>query len=374
MNDPADLTCPTCDRTFPAGADEPWRCRCGSPLELRDHPFVSGGDGPPVDLDAWWHRRSVEASETPSQRVTLGEGCTPLVAAPSWDCTFKLEYVSPTGSFKDRGAATTLSRAAALGVEHVIEDSSGNAGAAIATYAARAGIDATIYVPASASANKVAAIERVGATIVRIDGSRQAVTDACIEAVESGDGWYASHAWNPTFYAGTMTFAFDLLAQRDGRVPDAIVAPVGHGTLFLGAYRGFRALFDAGVIDRMPRMLGAQAAGCAPIVDRINSRSAGGGGVSDGGHIATGIQIVEPVRAEAIVAAVEETDGDAIAVADGAVERELERLHHRGFYVEPTSAVAPAALRAYRERGVLAPGADVVVPLTGSGLKVASRS
>ena len=373
MNDPADLTCPTCDRTYPAARDEPWRCRCGSPLELQDHPFVSGGEYPPFDPEAWRSRRSIEADDHPSSRVTLGEGVTPLVAAPSWDCTFKLEYVSPTGSFKDRGAATTLSRAAALGVEHVLEDSSGNAGAAIATYAARAGIDATIFVPASASPNKVAAIERVGATIVRIDGSRQAVTEACIEAVESGDGWYASHAWNPAFYAGTMTYAFEILAQRDGRVPDAIVSPIGHGTLFLGAYRGFRALFDAGVIDRMPRMLGAQAAGCSPIVDRIHP-GAGGEESRERHHVASGIQITNPVRSAELVTAIEETDGDAIAVANEDVERELERLHHNGFYVEPTSAVAPAALRKYRDRGVLAPGADVVVPLTGSGLKVAYES
>ena len=373
MNDPADLTCPTCDRTFPAARDEPWRCHCGSPLELLDHPFASGGDHPSFEPDAWRSRRSFEAGETPSSRVTLGEGCTPLVDAPSWDCTFKLEYVSATGSFKDRGAATTLSRAAALGVEDVLEDSSGNAGAAIATYAARAGIDATIFVPASASPNKVAAIERVGAKIVRIDGSREAVTDACIEAVESGDGWYASHAWNPAFYAGTMTVAFELLAQRDGRVPDALVLPIGHGTLFLGAYRGFRALLDAGVIDRMPRLLGAQAAGCSPIVDRINP----GAGIEESQkrhHVASGIQITSPVRSAELVAAIEETDGDAIAVANGDVERELERLHHHGFYVEPTSAVAPAALREYRDRGVLSPGADVVVPLTGTGLKVTHRS
>ncbi len=207
-------------------------------------------------------------SSSPFGRVaSLGEGFTPLVDANGWDAQFKLDCVFPSGSFKDRGATTTLSRAAELGVETVLEDSSGNAGAAIAQYAARAGIDAEIYVPADAKASKLKAIECAGATPVRIEGSRQDVTDACIEAVENGDGWYASHAWNPAFFAGTMTFALELAAQRDWNVPDAVVTPLGHGTLFLGAYRGFRALLDAGWTDSMPRLLGVQAEGVSPIAD-----------------------------------------------------------------------------------------------------------
>jgi threonine synthase len=354
---PTPLSCPDCGRTV----DDRWRCVCGHPLEFAERPLPDGPAPDPVDArDGLW---AFEDFLPVAREVSLGEGFTPLVSAPDWDASFKLEYVFPTGSFKDRGATTTLSRAAELGVDRVVDDSSGNAGAAMATYAARAGIDAEIYVPASVKESKLTAIERAGATPVRVEGSRQDVTDACVEAVERGDGWYASHAWNPAFFAGTATFALEVAAQRDWSVPDAVVTPLGHGTLFLGAYRGFRALVDAGWTDRMPTLLGAQAAGYAPVASSLHGEDGASNDVADG------IQITEPVRKAEMLDAVEETGGDVVAVDREATERELERLHRAGLYTEPTCAVAPAALRTYRERGVVAPDDDVVVPLTGSGLK-----
>ncbi|WP_255151173.1 pyridoxal-phosphate dependent enzyme [Halorarius halobius] len=351
------LDCAACARTY----RDRWRCACGAPLDFADPPRP---DGPP-DVDARDGLWAFDEFLPVDREVTLGEGFTPLVDASDWDATFKLEYVFPTGSFKDRGATTTLSRAAELGVDRVVEDSSGNAGAAIATYAARAGIDATVYVPASVKQSKLRAIERAGADVERVEGTRADVTDACIDAVESGEGWYASHAWNPAFFAGTATFAMEVAAQRGWSVPDAIVTPLGHGTLFLGAYRGFRALREAGWTDRMPRLLGAQAAGYAPIVEELHGRAAAAGDNAT----ADGIQIRDPVRKRQILDAIEATDGDAIALDAAAVESALDRLHRGGFYTEPTCAVAPAALDVYRERGVLDADADVVVPLTGSGLK-----
>jgi len=308
-----------------------------------------------------------------------------MVDAPEWDAQFKLEYVFPTGSFKDRGATTTLSRAVELGVEKVIEDSSGNAGASIATYAARAGLEADIYVPADVKQSKLMAIQRADARPVRIEGTREDVTAACLRAVEgrsngdavsagdsdaphqTGEGWYASHAWNPAFYAGTMTFAFEVAAQQGWTVPDAVVLPIGHGTLFLGAYRGFSLLNEAGIVDGMPRLLGAQAAGYAPIVAALGGDTTDEDG--DGTTIADGIRITEPARGTEILEAIEETTGDVIAIGGDRIETALDRLHRNGFYVEPTCAVAPAALEQYREAGVLDDDADVVVPLTGSGLK-----
>jgi threonine synthase len=286
------------------------------------------------------------------------------VDAPDWDASFKLEYLFPTGSFKDRGAAVTLSQAAALGVDRVLEDSSGNAGAAIATYAARAGIDAEIYVPADAKPAKLRAIERSGATLVRVEGDRQAVTDACIEAVEDGE-WYASHAWNPAFFAGTATVAFEIAAQRDWQAPDAVVTPLGHGTLFLGAYRGFRLLESAGWTDSMPRLYGAQAAGTAPIVADRN----GGAAAAGENTAADGIQISQPARRSQILDAIDDSGGDAVAIDEDETESQLDRLSRAGFDVEPTCAVAPAALSRLREAGEIGPDEDVVVTLTGSGLK-----
>jgi threonine synthase len=349
------LKCSACGATY----DDRWRCTCGAPLDFATPPRPDG----PREVDpreGLWAFADLLPVE---RRVSLGEGWTPLVDAPGWDAAFKLEYVFPTGSFKDRGATTTLSRAAALGVDRIVEDSSGNAGAAVATYAAHGGIDARIYVPADAKASKLRAIKRAGAEVVRVEGSREDVTAACIAAVEADEGWYASHAWNPAFLAGTATFAFEIAARRGWSVPDAVVTPLGHGTLFLGAYRGFRALAEAGWTDRVPRLLGAQAAGYAPIAEERHGPS------GEANDAADGIRIRDPARKAEIREAVAAADGDAIAVGEAATERELDALHAAGFYVEPTCAVAPAALREYRERGVLGPDDDVLVALTGSGLK-----
>jgi threonine synthase len=390
-----DLHCRSCDRTYAASAEEPWRCVCGAPLNYAERP-LPGRTSPPVarsidrNLGLWAFQEFLP--EPPL--VTLNEGFTPLVDSDDWNAQFKLEYLFPSGSYKDRGATLTLSRAAALDVEKVIEDSSGNAGAAIATYAARADIEADIYVPADVKQSKLVAIQRAGARPIRVEGSRADVTEACLDAVESGagegaadgpyqsgTGWYASHAWNPAFYAGTATLAYEIAAQREWSVPDAVVVPLGHGTLFLGAYLGFSALRDAGYTDSMPRLLGAQAVGYDPIASELHGddpeeptnalTEALGNGENDPepNTLADGIQIRNPARKGQLFDAVERTDGDAIALDDDDVESELDRLHRNGFYVEPTSAVATAALHEYRDRGVLSPDDDVVVPLTGSGMK-----
>ena len=355
------LECRSCGRTYESGPDEPWRCECGHALDFAERPLPDS-DEPGVDpREGLW---AFSEFLPVGREVTLGEGWTPLADAPEWDAQFKLDYVFPSGSFKDRGAALTLSRAAELGVERVVEDSSGNAGAAIAQYAARAGVDADIYVPASVKSSKLDAIEAAGVTPVRVGGSRQDVTDACVSEAVGGDAWYASHAWNPAFYAGISTFALELAYQRDWAVPDAVVLPLGHGTLFLGAYRGFRALRDAGWTDELPRLLGVQASGVAPIVEELHGAEEAG--TND---VADGIQIREPARRGQILDAIEATDGDALACDAGTTDDALAALHERGFYVEPTSAVGVAGLDAYRERGELGVDDDVVVALTGSGLK-----
>ena len=392
---PRSLRCPDCGATV----SDRWRCACGAPLSFADPP-IPDGDAPTlvaVDPDTtavsdprnarnglWAFESLLAVGDDPTDRVTLGEGLTPLVDADAgvtgddpgdagdWDAEFKLEYVFPTGSFKDRGATTTLTRACELGVERVVEDSSGNAGAAIATYAARAGIDAAVYVPADVKESKLRAIRRAGAEPVRVAGSRADVTEACVAALGEGDdadsAWYASHAWNPAFFEGTATVAYEIAAQRGWNAPDAVVTPLGHGTLFLGAYRGFRRLQRAGWIDEVPRLFGAQAAGIAPVVRAVHGAAA----ADPEGRLnaaADGIQIAEPVRMAEIRDAIADTGGDAVAVTQAATARELDRLHAAGFYTEPTCAVAPAALRTLRERGDIDPDTDVVVPLTGSGLK-----
>lgn len=354
------LYCPNCGETY----EDRWRCRCGEPLQFEKRSLPSASDPTGANIDPREGLWTFSEFLPVERRVSLGEGYTPLVDAPAWDASFKLEYVFPTGSFKDRGATVLLSRALEVGADRVVDDSSGNAGAAIATYAARAGIPAEIYVPADVKAAKVRAIRRSGADIVRVKGSRGDVTDACVDAVEAGEGWYASHAWNPAFFAGTATMAYEIVHQRDWSAPDAVVMPLGHGTMFLGAYRGFEQLLSAGWIDELPKLLGVQATGYAPIAAELHEEID-----AAGNEIADGIRIREPVQKTAILEAIEVSDGDAIAVSEAETEAALDRLHEAGFYTESTSAVAPAALGTYRDRGVIDENDDVVVPLSGSGLK-----
>ena len=355
-----EYVCSDCGQRHEPGLAR-WRCDCGAPLEFADTPT---GEISEVDRD-----RGLWAFEdwlAVDQYVTLGEGWTPLVDAPERDVEYKLDWLFPTGSFKDRGAATTISHACELGVDRVVEDSSGNAGAAVATYAARAGLEAEIFVPADAKAGKLRAIERTGATVRKVEGDRAAVTDACLDAVEDGDAWYASHAWNPAFFEGTATMAYELAVQRDWSVPDAVVTPLGHGTLFLGAYRGFSRLVAAGYIDEVPRLYGIQAAGAAPVVAQRHGEAAAAGENS----LADGIQITAPAQSAAIQAALEQSGGETLAVDADTTEAEYDRLHRHGLYTEPTCAVAPAAMDALRTSGEIGAEEDVVVALTGSGLKI----
>jgi threonine synthase len=360
---PPGLRCTACGRTYEPGPAEPWRCTCGAALDFDPPPTLTGGAPEPTELDRDRGLWTFEAFLPVDRHVSLGEGWTPVLQATEWEAAFKLEYLMPTGSFKDRGAAVTLSRAVALDVERVVEDSSGNAGAAIAAYTARAGIPARIFVPAGVKAGKLASVERMGAEVERIAGDRRAVADTCQRRVAETGAWYASHAWNPAFYAGTATFAMELAAQRGWEAPEAVVLPLGHGTLFLGAFRGFRALKAAGWIDDLPQLLGAQAAGHAPIAERLHGPTEGTNTLADG------IQIDAPARSDQLLDAINATNGDAIAVSEADVRQALQELREAGFDVEPTSAVGPAALRGYRDRGRLDSGSDVVVALTGSGLK-----
>jgi threonine synthase len=297
--------------------------------------------------------------------MTMGEGFTPELRSEEFDATCKLEYISPTGSFKDRGGATMLSRAIELGASEVVDDSSGNAGSAIAAYAAFAGLPATIFVPADTSDGKLAAIERTGATVRRIEGPREKATEACVAAVQADDVWYASHNWRPSFLAGTKTVAMETAAARDWSVPDAVALPVGGGSLYAGAYLGFRDMLNAGWIDRMPRLLGAQATGYAPIV----SERHGSSDAQNRNDLAEGLQVSNPPRSTLIREAVDESGGKVVAVDESDTQEALATLNSEGFNVKPTAAVAPAALDEFRDCGVISNRDEVLVALTGTGDK-----
>src|SRR5215469_9198983 len=258
----ANFHCAACGRVY--RADRPlWRCGCGSHLNLASGPGFARGAIVATHASLWRYAAGLALAGPP--RVSLGEGWTPLVRR-NWrgaEFHFKLESQMPTGSFKDRGTAVMLNHLIEVGVGPIHEDSSGNAGASIATYAAAAGIPCRIYVPASAPRGKLVQIAVSGADVRAIPGSRQAVTEAALGA--SGDSFYASHNWHPYFIEGTKTLAFELWEQLGFRAPDNILVPTGYGSNILGLDRGFDELERRGEVTGRPRLFAVQAANCAAL-------------------------------------------------------------------------------------------------------------
>ena len=235
--------------------------------------------------------------------MSLGEGWTPLVIR-DWagvSVHFKLESQMPTGSFKDRGTAVMLNHLLQVGVGPIHEDSSGNAGSSIASYAAAAAIPCRIYVPVSAPRGKIVQIAASGAEVRVIPGTRQAVTEAALAAV--GESFYASHNWHPFFIEGTKTLAYELWEQLGFRVPDNILVPTGYGSNILGLDRGFDELERRGEIARRPRLYAVQAENCAAFAAAWAADAEGYVPFTSSATVADGIATVKPVRTAEVLAA-----------------------------------------------------------------------
>jgi threonine synthase len=275
----------------------------------------------------------------------------------------KCEQLNPTGSFKDRGSVVMVAALLAAGVEQAVEDSSGNAGASLAAYAARAGLALRVFVPDSAAGPKRAQIAAYGAEVVRILGPRSETARAVLRAAEGG-AVYASHVYLPLGLAGMATLAYELVEQL-GAVPGCVILPVGHGTLLLGLHRGFLALRKAGAIRQLPQLLGVQAQACAPLWAVERAGAVALGWVTEGETQAEGIRILQPLRGDAVLRAVSESGGRMVAVAEESIGPGSAALARQGLWVEPTSAVVWPAL--LQELATLPD--PVVLVLTGSGLK-----
>ena len=354
----ANIQCSECGGL--AGRLE-WRCRtCGGSLDLADLPPFDPSSIGARDFSLWRYRAMLPVK----RRFSLGEGMTPLVPVELDGARFfaKLEYLNPTGSFKDRGTTTVLNHLAASGVTKVIDNSSGNAGASLAAFAAVAGMEATVYVPAATAVeSKKQLIRSFGGAIIE---SRNYLVDV-YAAAESTT--YASHAWSPYFVLGQQTAAWETWEQLGRRAPEAIVTPVGHGGLFLGFYRGFKALRAAGLIERIPRMIAVQSAGVDPVVRGWETGAERPPVIQPGHSVADGILVDKPVRGAQILQALHDSNGFAIRVDNETIVAAQERMHARGLMIETTSAAPAAALPHIIER--FGEDADLVLAFTGSGLK-----
>ena len=299
------------------------------------------------------------------QTCALPICATPLVEARLFDkrVALKLEFLNPTGSFKDRATAPLASLLLARAVAEAVEDSSGNAGASFAAYAARAGIRARVFVPDYASGPKRAQIEAYGAELVSILGPRSEAAEAVRQAADEG-AIYTSHALLPFGLPGIATIAYELVEQL-GRVPGAVIAPVGYGSLLLGIAEGFRALKAAGVTKTLPTLVAVQARACAPLWALATMGAAGLAWMVEGETLAEGVRVRQPVRGDALLAAVDQSEGTFVAVEEEEILPGRDKLAQMGLFVEPTSAIVWSALE--QLAGQLPE--PIAVILSGSGLK-----
>lgn len=348
-----------------------WRCPvCAGPLDWAGKRGLSA-DGIDRAASGLWRYAAV-LPVAASNAVSLGEGMTPLssLEIDGAGVRVKLDSLNPTGSFKDRGVAVMISALKLLGATHAVEDSSGNAGAAVAAYAARAGLRCTIFAPAKASPGKLAQAIAYGAELELVEGKREAVATAAMDAAAATPfATYASHNWHPFFIEGVKTWAFEVWEQLGGRAPDAVVAPAGSGSLALGANLGFAELQRGGAIDRAPRIYAAQPANCAPVVEAMEHGAADVERFDSRPTLAEGASIAEPIRGREVLAALRETKGGAVAISEEAIVAGRELAAHQGVYIEPTSALAVAAVRELLSSGAIAPDETTVAVISGHGLK-----
>ncbi len=304
----------------------------------------------------------------------MGEGSTACVGLTKLGAslglerlTAKLEIQNPTGSYKDRGSVVLMAAAREHGVCEVVEDSSGNAGASVSAYAARAGIRAHVFAPSSVPSAKAAQIRVYGASLHLIDGPREAATEAALAWVDEHGIVYASHNLSPYFIEGTKVFAYEVFMQLGRRLPDHLVIPVGNGSLYRGAWNGFREMREAGLVDSVPRLHCVQARAFMPVV----AAYMGEDWSPDGrGTVAGGIASVDPPHKQAILRALRASGGSAAAVDDDSILESRRLLAEmEGIYAEPTSAAAFAGLSELVRSGVIGRSDHVLVPVTGSGLK-----
>ena len=360
-----EYICGKCGKREPVTSHKA-KCDCGGLWKLDFKPPKFSLDG--IDKSEWSmfrYRKFMALRDDSWRDVTMGEGLTPIVKFDE-DVMLKMDYFMPTLSFKDRGAAVLIAHCKSIGVDRVVQDSSGNAGNAVAAYGARAGIDCEIFVKEGTSPKKIDMIRAHGAKVAIIPGDRDHCADVCRAKVESEGIYYANHVYNPFFYEGTKTYLYEVFEQL-GRLPENLIIPVGNGTLFLGVMHALDEFTEAGVIDRVPQIIAVQAETCDPLLKAAEQGLSDYAEVEVKDTMAEGIAIGKPMRAAEILEYARKYGVRFIHAPEDKILNARAALAAKGVYCEHTTAANYAAYLNYCSKYGKTP--DCLITMCGAGLK-----
>ncbi len=357
-------------------------CPCGAPLLAR-YDLTAAKAWKKESLlgrePTMWRYREMMPLLPGDEPVTLGEGFTPLFHARALGRELGLhalyikdESLNPTNSFKARGQSAAITRAKALGAHTISVPSAGNAGNAMAAYAARAGLKAQVFLPRDAKEPFILECRLYGAHVTLVDGL---ITDAGRVSIETGKplGWYdVSTLKEPYRVEGKKTMAYELAEQLGWRWPDWIVYPTGGGTGLIGMWKAFEEIETIGWVPRgtRPRMVSVQAENCAPIVRAFQSGKARADAWENASTLADGLRVPRAIADFLILRAVRESGGTAIAVRDADMVRDMVEIgRHEGVSAAPEGGAALAGIRQLTRHGAIKPHETVVLFNTGGALK-----
>lgn len=382
MNCAREYVCDDCGAKF--GLDVPESlCRsCGGLLEVcYDLSVVDPALRAQAAAErpaAIWRWRDLLPLPPGAEVISLGEGDTPLLPCPrlaarlgSGELWVKNDGQMPTGSFKDRGFSVAVSMALAYGIRRGVTYSSGNAGASLAAYAARAGLEVAVLVEYLCNPVKLATIQSYGAHVLKVRFDSTGEIFDSLQRLRDVLPYTFVNFLNPVRHDAMKTYAYEICEALDWRAPDVMIHPVGTGGGLCGAWKGFKELYELGWIGSLPRMVAVQPEACAPIVRAIESGTATAQRDGDPSHtIAQSIAGDTPIQGgRRVLAAVRESGGTAVAVEDDELRKAMALLGSEGVLAEPSAAAPLAGLRRCLEEGSVARSDEVVCVVTGSGLK-----
>ena len=357
-------------------------CPCGSPLlvryDLQKAKTALGKSALKGRVGSLWRYRELLPLQDDANLVSLGEGYTPLLDANTLGSGLGLrqlwikdEAQNPTGSFKDRGLSLAISRAKELGVKKAAIPSAGNAGGSFAAYAARAGIEAHVFMPRDTPiANQIEAAQ-YAARLTLIDGL---ISDCgrIIAERKIAEGWFdLSTLKEPYRVEGKKTMGYEIAEQLDWRLPDVVIYPTGGGTGLIGMWKAFAELEELGWIgSARPRMVAVQASGCAPIVKAFSENKTTAEPWQNARTIASGLRVPQAVADFLMLQAIRASGGTALSVSDDDMLAEIPRIGKaEGIFFCPEGAACVAALRQLIGNGWIKPADEVLLFNTASGLK-----